>query len=420
MSEDKETKTQKPSNILDYYRALSPMSKKIANATIVLVAVLILYTVYVGFQDDKKITETEGESSLFKTEMTGDGDKMLSDRIALQREIDNLNKKVELELNVLRNDNEKLKQQNEYLNNKINSIGIVQDGSQTTNTNSNLGKYPPAPGSENYPQAPNYTTSNIHSQNSKVQIKTSIIGGVRHINIAPPQIMEEKVKAKNNYFTTTTLLKGTLLNGMYAPTLSKGKSNPHPAFIRIDDLSILPNDFRRDIEGCEFMAEAYGELSDSRVHMRLTKLACTAHDGTKYFDGNVQGVVFGEDGTLGVPGEAQANFNKILATSTFMEFFAGFGSAMKYMTSTTVISNEGVAQEYVEGSDWDKAGKMTVAGIGEGINKGFTKISDYYMKVLDDMAPVIHINGGRNVEMKLTGGVELKLQENDWTWADEF
>jgi hypothetical protein len=136
----------------------------------------------------------------------------------------------------------------------------------------------------------------------------------------------------------------------FMPRLYLRANQSHPAFVRVDDLSILPNDFRRDI--------------------------------------------------------------------TFVYFLGG--SAIKDSTQTTIISTEGTAQEFVEGSDMEKARKSMFAGAGEGLSMGLSKIGDFYMSIIEDMVPVVRIDGGRDVEIKLTEGVELKLEDNDWTWAGEI
>jgi conjugal transfer pilus assembly protein TraB len=310
-------------------------------------------------------------------------------------------------MGTIRAENEILRQQNAALSERVRSGGQASGQQQG---------YPTPP--PNFGSTP---SGQLGGGGAPRPVNISEIGGIRRISATIPPALTDGAGQQTiriNYFPTTTYLKGTLLNGLYAPTLARGRSMPHPAFIRIDDISILPNNLPKDIEGCEFMGEAYGELMDSRVHIRLTKMACTAYDGSKYFDDNVRGVVIGEDGTLGVPGEIRANFNKILGASFFMESMAGLGRAIQSLSTTTVIGADGTAQQYIEGSGADQAGRILMAAGGQGLGAGFERIAGFYLDMLNEMSPVIQIHGGRNLEIKLTEGVELKLQPNNWSWGD--
>jgi hypothetical protein len=85
---------------------------------------------------------------------------------------------------------------------------------------------------------------------------------------------------------------------------------------------------------------------------------------------------------------------------------------------TTVVSDEGVSQEYIEGSGSEKFGKIMMSAGGQGMGRGFEMIAEFYLNILNEMTPVIKINGGREIELTFTEGIELKLQDNTWTWED--
>ncbi|MDR0453829.1 MAG: TraB/VirB10 family protein [Deferribacteraceae bacterium] len=390
-------------NLKDKYNGLNPSAKRIAKGLAILASLIVIYGLFsMIFGGGDKKEPVVQEQKLINKDITSAGDKELSDRIALKRELEEFRHEIDLEMNTIRAENEILKKQNTALTDRI-KMGDQSDGNDQ--------RYPPAPGAEGL-----YSSQSSGGQR---QVKIESVGGIRRLSAAASLTEVQPVgQEKLNYFPTTTYIKGVLLNGLYAPTLSKGKSNPHPAFIRIEDISILPNNLPRDIEGCELMGDAYGELSDSRVHIRLTKMACTAYDGSKYFDDNVKGVVMGEDGTLGVPGVVRANFNKLLVHSFFMESMAGLGKALQQMSTTTIISPEGTAQQYIEGSGTDQMGKVLMASGGQGLGAGFQRIAEFYLNMLNEMSPVIQINGGRHIEVKFTEGVELKLQPNSWSWGE--
>jgi conjugal transfer pilus assembly protein TraB len=394
---------------INKYKALNPSSKRVAKGLGVISVALIGIGVLNLLNSAPPPSPTEKEKALFNQELTSEGDKELSDRILIDRQINEVNERLSIELEALKQQNAELRSRITETDGRINSLNIPVDSDSPA--------YPYPPSYPSYPSAPN---SPQQPGTPTPEIKVEVRGGIRRVT-PPPQVQPQSSTApvgKYNYFPSTTLIKGVLLNGLYAPTLSKGQDRPHPAIIRVDDLTSLPNELERNIEGCRLLGEAYGELSDNRVHIRLEKLACTTKDGKAFLDDAVKGVVFGEDGIVGIPGELRANFNEMLITSFFMESLAGLGSAVRGATTTTIVSDEGVSQEYIEGSGSDKFGKIMLAAGGEGMGKGFEMIAEFYLNILNEMTPVIKINGGREIEITFTEGIELRLQENNWTWED--
>jgi conjugal transfer pilus assembly protein TraB len=393
------------------YQAMSPAGKTLAKGLGILAALLLVYGSYTALSSSPRAVITERETPLVAMELVGQSDEELSERIAIDRQIQEIRTRLNIEVEALRNDNEQLR-------NELNQSRQAQQQSNVLPGQGQGGSVPLP-----YPVPPSDTSgSSAVPYVPSAPIRMEAIGGIKKITAPAPQIVPQSAQTptgRKNYFPTTTLMKGVLLNGLYAPTLSKGSSNPHPAIIRIDDLSSLPNELQRNIEGCRILGEAYGELSDNRVHIRLAKLACTAKDGNFFLDDAIKGVVFGEDGIIGIPGELRANFNELLLTSFFMESLAGLGNAIRSASTTTVISDTGVSQEYIEGEGtMSRAGKIMLAAGGEGLGKGFSMISEFYLNILNEMSPVIKINGGREIEITITDGIELKLQDNDWTWED--
>jgi conjugal transfer pilus assembly protein TraB len=418
--------------IIDKYKAMSPASKRVAKGLLIIVLLLILYTIF-EYVTSEEIVIDKPEEQLVTQELVNATDKELSESLVIDRRLQAMEDRLTVEI-------ESLKEENEALRSVLQGVeGLTDEELAATPNIPGYEHYPPSPpvpGSQPQNQTPitqpptpaipappvpsTVPPVNNNPPQPEPQRNTRTVGGVKRISAEPisQEVPAETASGRSNYFPTTTLMKGVLLNGLYAPTLSKGQGSPHPAIIRLDDYSWLPNELQRSIEGCRLLGEAYGELSDSRVHIRLIKLACTTKDGTAFIDDAVQGIVFGEDGIIGVPGETLANFNRLLMTSFFMESLAGLGNAIRGMATTTVISSDGTAQEYIEGDGTDKAGKIMLTAGGEGLGKGFEMMSEFYLNILNEMSPVIKVNGGRDIEIALTEGIELQLKGNSWTWEE--
>lgn len=213
-----------------------------------------------------------------------------------------------------------------------------------------------------------------------------------------------------NFIPAGTILKATLLNGMYAPTMGKGKNRPYPALFRLVDLSFLPNGFRKDLSGCFMTGEASGELSDSRVHIRTSKLSCISNDEKRVLEKDIKGFVNGDDGKVGIFGEIRANFGKVALSAFLAEFLAAAGDVVK--SSTQIVTQNplgGITTAYKP-----KVEDMLLSAAGSGFGESAKMIAEFYLEIMKEMSPVIEVSGRRNVEIIIDQGIELYMDDFDW------
>lgn len=83
----------------------------------------------------------------------------------------------------------------------------------------------------------------------------------------------------SDLFLPVSILSGTLLTGMDAPTGRSAQSNPLPALLRLKHEAILPNHHRLDIRECFLVAAGYGDLSAERAYLRGETISCTGSTG---------------------------------------------------------------------------------------------------------------------------------------------
>jgi conjugal transfer pilus assembly protein TraB len=98
-----------------------------------------------------------------------------------------------------------------------------------------------------------------------------------------------------------SFVKATMLSGVDAPTGATAQKHPLPVLLRLDDLAVLPNEFRSDIKGCFAVGEATGSLSAERAYIRVIRLSCTTLRG-EIVEVDVVGAVHGGDGKVGIRG----------------------------------------------------------------------------------------------------------------------
>ena len=207
---------------------------------------------------------------------------------------------------------------------------------------------------------------------------------------------KETKKPKQIIVPAGSFVKGRLLNGLDAPSSGAAKSSPHPVAIQIIDKSILPNKFRADIKDSVAIGSGYGELSSDRAILRVENLSCVKKDGTSITSkGSSIGYVTGEDGKIGLSGRVVSKQGAILARA----LVAGFaeGMAKVFTQSNTYVATS--ANGTVSTPDPNKAFESSMYG---GAAEASKKVAEYYLKLNDDMFPIVEIAVGRKCDIIFT------------------
>jgi len=220
---------------------------------------------------------------------------------------------------------------------------------------------------------------------------------------SPEEGKKEKEKqfyVQNSIIPAGSFVKGILLSGVDAPTGGFGKKNPVYVLIKLVDYSVLPNEFRMNVKNCFVLGQAYGELSSERVHIRLERLSCIRNDG-KILYSEVEGYVAGEDGKIGLLGRVVTKQGQMLARALVAGFLEGISKAFSQSSTVVSISPQGAVQTI-------KPENAFKVGIFSGASKATEKLADFYMKLANEMFPVIEVNAGRVVDIVFIKNVFLE------------
>lgn len=204
---------------------------------------------------------------------------------------------------------------------------------------------------------------------------------------------------------TGSILSGTVITGLDAPTASQAMQNPFPALLRIKHEAILPNRFRMDIRECFLVAGGYGDLSSERAYLRAESLSCVKSNG-EVIDATLDAYAVGEDGKAGVRGRVVSKNGQIIANSLLSGFIAGIGKAFVPTRSTPIQLNP------MSGSDipyqWPSPEMVGAQAFVGGVRGAAEQIAEYYLEMAKNMFPVVEVDAGRKVDFIVLRGVALK------------
>jgi len=210
---------------------------------------------------------------------------------------------------------------------------------------------------------------------------------------------EEKTSAEK-YLPAGTFMRVGLLSGLDAPTGGQAQNNPHPILMRVLDPAQLPNRYMADMKDCVVTANGYGDISSERAYIRTDRLSCIDQKGGAV-DVSLKGYVAGEDGKAGMRGRLVSKQGQALANAFLAGIGSGIGQAFKESSSTVSTSPLGSTSTVTDG-------KELQAGLASGVGSAMSQLSKYYIKLAEQVFPVIEVDGGRVVDVVLTRGQSIE------------
>lgn len=210
------------------------------------------------------------------------------------------------------------------------------------------------------------------------------------------------------YLPAGTIISGVLLNGMDAPTNQGARRDPFPATVRIKHEAILPNRYSADVKECFLIVSGHGDMSTERAYLRGETLSCVKTDG-KIIEVPVNSYAVGEDGKAGLRGRLVTKQGSIIARSMTAGFFSGAAQALD-VSPIPVIDTTNTSSGQTQYQSNFSPDMLQGAG-AQGAGRALERVADFYLDMAENMFPVIEIGVGRQVDIMLTSGVELKERE---------
>lgn len=216
----------------------------------------------------------------------------------------------------------------------------------------------------------------------------------------------DKKETPSAYVPSGSNFEAVLLNGMDASTAIGANRTPTPALLRIKTEAILPNMFSFNVRECFVMVGGYGNMSSERVEMRTETMSCI-EEGGAVWEGKIEGYLVGEDGKAGARGRVVSKQGALLAKSFMSGFVGGLGGAFSPQPVQSLNLNGGSTQSY----QMPSIDQVVGGGISQGLNKSSQALSSFYIKLAEQMFPIVELDAGRKMTIILLKGVNLKMEK---------
>jgi len=237
-------------------------------------------------------------------------------------------------------------------------------------------------------------TQNVNDRTASAQARTASATSENRDN-----------EAGEYTLTMGSIISGTTLNGVAAPTSARNTNNPIPIMMRIKKEAIMPNHFTLDIRECHMLGSAVGNLADSRVYIRAEGISCITESG-KAIEKSVNAFAVSEqDGLAGVRGEVIFRGTDMMTNTMWAGFLSGVSQAAAPKQVSSLNTEPSVEQLW----QTQNVSRYAASGVLQGASNVGERIADYYMDMVDQMHPVIEILPGTQIDFLVQKGMTLNL-----------
>jgi conjugal transfer pilus assembly protein TraB len=224
--------------------------------------------------------------------------------------------------------------------------------------------------------------------------------------------LESQEKKNSSYHVMIGLSRAFMITGAYAPAFSAGDEEPLPVLLQAEGNILIANDDVENVDRCLLIGSAKGNMNSKTADIRLVKISCSLNEGKQMIEGKIAGWVIGENGIPGVPGELLHKNGAWLAQTFVAGFMQTFSDALANTGTTQIAfggttSNGGSANIPLGNAVSDNA----AAAVGGGLSSVFGQLGEYYLKMAEQIFPVIEVKAGRTVNILLKGGEDLEVKD---------
>jgi len=255
-----------------------------------------------------------------------------------------------------------------------------------------------------------------HKKNIKIvsidtSFNSSIVAMQNQIEQENQQLQKQIAKKEeipNSFHVSIGFTQAYMITGAYAPTFQNSQTNPLPVLLEAEGNVLMANDTEGSIDKCFLLGSAKGNINSQTVSIKLVSISCLVDDGKYRIEGPISGWVIGENGMPGIPGEMLHKNGAWIAKTFIAGFLQTFSQAITGQTQPIVIGTQGGQTTNVG----QAVAQNTAYAAATGLSTVFGKLGDYYLKMAEQIFPVIEVKAGRTVDIMLLGGENLHVVKN--------
>jgi conjugal transfer pilus assembly protein TraB len=212
-------------------------------------------------------------------------------------------------------------------------------------------------------------------------------------------------KDNTTWLSAGSILTGTLLNGVDAPTSGGQQSKmPMPILIRIKQEALMPNNYTLDIRECFIIGTTIGDLATSRAFIRAETLSCITED-SEAIEVALTAYAVGRDGKNGVDGTLVTKSGGLMGNAMAAGFLSGLSKAASPQAVNVVNTSPG-EESLFQSTNWASMGQSAALN---GASTSFDMVAKYYLEMVDASWPVVEVLAGREVDFIVQRGLALKI-----------
>ena len=257
---------------------------------------------------------------------------------------------------------------------------------------------------------------------SRKQVKTvkvdnkfnsAVIAAQKEIEQEDKESENKQERDKGTFHLNTGLSQAYMITGAYAPAFQEAESEPLPVLFEAEGSIIQPNEHLGSVDKCFLLGSAKGNMNSQTAEIKLVSVSCLVDDGDYRIEAPITGWVIGENGIPGVGGELLHKNGAWLARTFIAGFLETFANALTSGDTTTInLGGTTSSSRDNEGLGKSFSNNALYAG-ASGLSTVFSKLGDYYLKMAEQIFPVIEVRGGRTVDLLLMGGEDFTVVENN-------
>ncbi|GGP59053.1 hypothetical protein GCM10009347_26830 [Shewanella algicola] len=215
----------------------------------------------------------------------------------------------------------------------------------------------------------------------------------------------EEKKDNSTWLSAGSILTGTLLNGVDAPTSGGQQSKmPMPILIRLKQEALMPNNYTLDIRECFVIGTTIGDLATSRAFIRAETLSCIT-ESNEAIEVPLTAYAVGRDGKNGIDGTLVTKSGGLMGNAMAAGFLSGLSKAASPQAVNVVNTSPG-EESLFQSTNWASMGQSAALN---GASTSFDMIAKYYLEMVDASWPVVEVLGGREVDFIVQRGIALKI-----------